>query len=922
MPGGEGGMVKRHVPILMSGLALGLVLVGFASLVLAQEPVSPGNSEVHVSSSVGHIVRGEPIRLPAGQVVSQTVNIESVRLQITETITKEIQMPLTDYLLLEARLVERNHATQPIRREFKALTGQVVDEAYPIPLSAPGHDSDSGDVRAAAVCVVNSTANSGAGTLRRCLENAVTGDTITFDTGVFPPSSPVTISLSSPLPWIITDSLTIDASNAGVILDGSGVSSGDGFTIVSADGVTIRGLQILRFPSYGVSVLTGTTNTTIGGERFTGSGPLGQGNLISGNQWGAGVRIEGAGTMSNTILGNFIGTDVSGTAAFGNVLAGIVILDGATNNVVGGNTPEAHNLISGNRLTGVRIEGAGTSGNQVLGNYIGTNVSGTASLSHNWDGVFIGFGAANNTLSGNLISGNGEAGVWIQNAGTVGNQVVGNYIGTNASGTTALPNYYGVRIQSGATDNVIGGNTPEARNLISGNGYLGVYISDSGTSGNQVLGNYIGTNVSGTAALGNASVGVIILKGATNNIIGGDTPGAGNLISGNGSDGIWIQDPGTSGNRVMGNYVGTDVSGTSPLGNRNGVVISFGATDNTIGEDTSEKRNLISGNRDAGVWMQNTGTSGNQVMGNYIGTNASGTSALGNGGFGVLIGFKVTNNIIGGNTHGARNLISGNGGAGVWIQNAGTMSNTVHGNYIGLNASGAGSLGNAGSGVMIIDGPTNNIVGGNTPETRNIISGNNGDAGVEIVGNGTMDNIVLGNYIGTNVSGTAPLANVEHGVAIHSGATDNVVGGTTPQTRNLISGNGHAGVLLYGQGTSRNQMVGNYIGTDALGTIPIPNLWGVFIGEGATNNTVGGIIAGTRNLISGNQESGVRIEDSGTMSNTVVGNYIGTNVSGTVPLPNEYGVAISFGATNNKIGGTATGTRNLISGNRGAGIVI
>lgn len=915
-------MNKRHILLLVCGLAMGLALVLLGSLASAQEPVPQGDLKVHISSVARHIEKREFIRPPAGRVVSRVVSIEPVQLQLAERVAMEAQVPLTVPPLPKAQVIERYHAFQRVRREFKALIGQVVDEAYPISFSASTRTLASEVAWPAAECVVNSTADSGPGTLRQCLQDANPGDTITFDGSIFPSTSPATILLSSALPWISIDSLTIDASDAGVVLDGSGLSSCDGFTIVGADGVSIRGLQILRFPSYGVSIITGTTNTTIGGDRFTGSRPLGQGNLISGNRWGAGVRIEGIGTTSNTVQGNLIGTDVSGTSAFGNVLAGMVVLGGAANNVIGGDTPGTRNLISSNLLTGIWIEGAGTSGNQVLGNYIGTDISGTASLGHNWDGVFIGHGAANNIVSDNLIGSSGDgAGVWIQNIGTAGNQLIGNYIGTDAFGAAALPNYYGVQISGGAADNIIGGSTSGARNLISGNGYPGVAISGSGTSGNRILGNYIGTDITGTTALSNALFGVIILDGATDNVIGGDVPGAGNLISGNASDGVVIQDPGTLGNRVIGNYIGVDVSGTISLSNRNGVVINDAAS-NVIGGDNLGERNLISGNRDAGIWMQRAGTCRNQVLGNYIGTDTSGTGALGNGDFGILISFGAADNIIGGNASGARNLISGNEGAGVWIQNTGTMSNTVQGNYIGICASGTVSLGNAASGVTIIDGPTGNIIGGDMPETRNIISGNKGDAGMEIVGNGTKGNFVIGNYIGTNVSGTASLANVEHGVAIYGEATDNIVGGATPQERNLISGNGQAGVVLYSQGTLGNQVIGNYVGTDASGTTSVPNLWGVFIGEGAANNTVGGTVSGTRNLISGNGETGVRIEDSETVSNTVLGNYIGTNFSGTVSLPNEYGVVVGFGATNNTIGGCTSEARNLISGNSLAGVVI
>ncbi|KAA3665024.1 MAG: hypothetical protein DWQ04_02780, partial [Chloroflexi bacterium] len=287
---------------------------------------------------------------------------------------------------------------------------------------------------------------------------------------------------------------------------------------------------------------------------------------------------------------------------------------------------------------------------------------------------------------GNLISGNGDTAVWIQDIGTMNNSVLGNYIGTDISGTAIVENnQHGVFIGFGAANNIIGGETMGVRNLISGNGRAGIWIESAGTSGNQVLGNYIGTDFSGTGSLANAQNGVFIGFGATNTTIGGETAGAVNLISGNGASGVLIYEVGTSGNQVLGNFIGTDVFGTGDIPNYNGVQISFGATDNIIGGESPAARNLISGNDQTGVWIQNTDTEGNQVLGNYIGTNVTGAGALGNGLEGVMIGFGATNNVIGGENPEARNLIRGNGNSGTWIQNEGTSANQIMGNYIGTD---------------------------------------------------------------------------------------------------------------------------------------------------------------------------------------------------------------------------------------------
>ena len=172
----------------------------------------------------------------------------------------------------------------------------------------------------AVTCTVTSALDSGPGTLRRCLENAVTGDLITFDPRVFPPTNPVTITLASQLPSLTQGNLTIDASNVGVILDGSATPSDTSGLHIASSGNAIRGLQILHFPGDGIEIL-GTDNT-IGGDRTLGSGPTGQGNVISANG-SAGISIWGEGSTNNVICGNYISTDISGTVALGNFDDGV-----------------------------------------------------------------------------------------------------------------------------------------------------------------------------------------------------------------------------------------------------------------------------------------------------------------------------------------------------------------------------------------------------------------------------------------------------------------------------------------------------------------------------------------------------------------------------------------------------------------------
>jgi len=336
-------------------------------------------------------------------------------------------------------------------------------------------------------------------------------------------------------------------------------------------------------------------------------------------------------------------------------------------------------LITGSRSTipglainrfggsGIFILGNAATGNSVLGNFIGTDVNGTADLGNDGNGVVVD-NAAGNRIGGtaagdrNIISGNDAFGVLINAAGATGNTVLGNIIGTNAAGTTALPNALtGVQI-SGGSNNIVGGTTVADRNLISGNGSAGVFIDGATATGNTVLGNFIGTDINGTADLGNVGFGVAI-QNAPTNTIGGNTPGTRNIISGNSAFGVLIQNtPATSnavtGNRVLGNFIGTDVNGTADLGNTLTGVLVQDAAGNTIGGTAAGDRNIISGNDGFGVQILNANATLNSVLGNYIGTNAAGTAALPNG-IGVVVD-NAPSNTIGGSVAGAGNIISGN----------------------------------------------------------------------------------------------------------------------------------------------------------------------------------------------------------------------------------------------------------------------
>jgi parallel beta-helix repeat protein len=344
--------------------------------------------------------------------------------------------------------------------------------------------------------------------------------------------------------------------------------------------------------------------------------------------------------------------------------------------------------------------------------------------------------AHDNTIQDNVISGN-STGIYID-GGTSDpyqNTIKGNKIGTNAAGTAAITNNYGVQILSGANTNTIGGTTAADRNIISGNTSAGVLITGAGTDNNTVSGNYIGTNFDGTADLGNTGSGVLITSGAQGNTVGGDgTAGDRNVISGNNLHGVEISVGGTDGNFVTGNYIGTNATGTGAIANgQEGVKISNGAANNEIGGDTAGERNVISGNTWQGVYITGAGTTGNKVMGNYIGTNYDLTGAVANG-TGIRIASGATGNIIGGASDSMRNIIAYNTNEGIKIASAGTNSNEIKVNLIHSNQTygvwiAAGNdtkmyhntIHNSGNhGVVISSGITGTTI------RNNIITGNSG----------------------------------------------------------------------------------------------------------------------------------------------------------------------------------------------------
>ncbi len=543
-----------------------------------------------------------------------------------------------------------------------------------------------------------------------------------------------------------------------------GADAGDGAICfeLGTSGNKIQGLLITGFDGSAV-VISGGDNNVIGVDG-DGSDDTYERNWINSNDEYGIYIFSGA---NNRISGNIIGTS-SGPNGTG------IYVNSGDSNLIGtdgdGTSDDLEgNVITGNTNYGIEIK---TNSNTVAGNFIGTNTEGDDDVGNGSDGIYLHDVAAFNFIgtngddSGdnaekNVISGNGEAGIYIDGVGSDSNTVAGNYIGTSPDGLSAIPNVdWGINLSDGAY-NTIGtnsdgiGDTAE-RNIISGNGREGIQIGQSTATHNTIAGNYIGTNLTGDAAIFNAFDGIIIGAGSSDNTIGTNSDGVRdtaerNVISGNLFNGIKVIGSTSVSNTIAGNYIGTDAAGSTALGNGMRGITIDGSASTTIGGTGRYSGNLISGNTQEGIVFQN-GATHNVIMGNFIGTDQAGTSALGNTYDGIFI--SASDNMVGAASAAARNVISCNGKSGIRVDRlSGSLVDTViQGNYIGVFSDGVSPCGNHEEGIKLDSpGPVNDseIGGVDTGEGNTIAF--NWNNGVYITGSST-GNRVRGNTIYSNGS--------------------------------------------------------------------------------------------------------------------------------------------------------------------------
>lgn len=528
--------------------------------------------------------------------------------------------------------------------------------------------------------------------------------------------------------------------------------------------------------------------------------------------------------------------------------------------------------------------------------------------------------------------------IGITNSGGVGNnRITGNWIGILASGVpgTKSRQQFGITLVGGASNNRIGGTSAEDRNVISGN-QVGVSIV-SGSTNNQVLGNFIGTNPAGSAALPN-DYGISI-GNANSNQIGSVVGGGTNVISANVISGVELTGT-SSNNKVSGNFIGTDVNGTSAIGNKRGVDIYGGATNNIIGGTSEPERNVISGQNDTnngvGVLIEPDAGDSNRVSGNYIGVSPDGAAAVRNR---VGIAVNADNQIIGStNSADFKNVIVSagiEGGYGIYLHpvfpNDELYNVTVQNNLVGTTQFDGAVSGYVG--IFLLDNVKSATVKDN-------VVGNQFTSGIRLE-QGPHNNTISGNLVGIDNS-DSPIPNF-NGIVVKQADTNFV-------KNNVVSGNTEHGIVVgdgFGQndlpaGKARRQdggssfaiqniITGNKVGTNIAGDGIVANgAVGIGVAANARDNTVGGP-GGDANIVGGSVgDFGIAIfvglvDDSQPpeimpQNNKVVGNRVGIGSDDTLAnLGNRYGIYVR-NALGTTVGGDVASKGNIVCNNEADGI--
>ena len=476
------------------------------------------------------------------------------------------------------------------------------------------------------------------------------------------------------------------------------------------------------------------------------------------------------------------------------------------------------------------------------------------------------------TLRGLVVNPSAGTAVYVEGND---NAIEGCLIGTDSSGTGVVT-WASVGIKIVGDRNRIGGVEPWQRNVVSGCRVTGIEIESFG-SYNVIENCLVGTDITGTRALGNGDYdgywhsGVLLQSGA-GNLIGGDAPGAANVISGNGNCGLRIDADGVyehqTPNRVIGNLIGTDITGLQPLGNGADGIRLYSASDIIL------RNNTIADSGEYGVDVAGSSAHYEETLviaGNRIGTDVTGTRDLGNALGGLWVHAPTSRDIkIGGLGTGDGNIISGNDGTGILIEN-GASNIKVYANLIGLDTTGRTALTNGGHGIVVSNGAHHVSIGAGSVSGQNTISGSGGHG---ILIDGAYACAVAGNLVGLARDGSSMVGNGLSGVVMNN-AWGNTIGGNFPPDANLICGSGQHGIRIGGANALSNVVLNAHIGTDSVGQAALGNAADGIRIDGATATRIGGDGAYDAVTVAFNGGNGIGIA-SGT-GNRIVASEIFSN---------------------------------------------
>ena len=529
---------------------------------------------------------------------------------------------------------------------YAAIAIESADDPLPAALAAPMRPA------AGPACTVTASTDSGPGSVRDCLAKTPAGGTVVFDPASFPVSGqPTLIELSSPLQldkgWV-----TLDASNAWVQL--YSIQASFVGLVITSPGNVVKGLQMVGFLGGGIALSGAAAHNQIGGDRGSGKGPTGEGNVIWGNGSGydglsgANLVLDGPGVYDNLVAGNIVGPDAYTFSEANYAALEIVLRNGASWNRIGGASPEDSNVIGAGSL--LFLDEA-TSHNLVQGNSIGANLQGTAGLSTK-NATFMINNASYNTVGGrdahegNLVAGSYSQSILL-NGLAHGNQIIGNTIGLDITGSKVIAlGGTGVGME-GPYDNLVEGNT------IAGAAYAVTMLNFS-LGFNQVVGNRLGFDPTGKVVLGN-NFTAIIGQQAQFDRIGGSGPQDGNLIAGGLISSIYMTEG--FGDIILGNHIGADVNGAAVASQTSGIELDSAARRFTVGGATAAEGNLVVGTPSPGITVAGKR---HVVQGNVLGVDLQGTSSPDAGGImaGMMAAGGPRDVIIQGNTA-AGNSMSG-----------------------------------------------------------------------------------------------------------------------------------------------------------------------------------------------------------------------------------------------------------------------